>query len=209
MSAPAQILDEVLSAIAPFLAGSGYKKSARSFVALTDGVGRVVQFQSSQLKKPDAASFTLNLFVNSAAFHEAYTGKAFPRNVASGEPVVQGGVGRLMPEGEPIWWSLGAGVSSKLIAQEVETLLKDPVLPFLARFSGEKALLDELEHGDSLPGFAAMRERCRAVLLAKRGNKEEAGKVLKALLEANSAEGLEGFRESVNALAKRLAVAVR
>ena len=67
-------------------------------------------------------------------------------------------------------------------------------------------MLRELESGAVLPGFGAMRERCRAVLLAKRGRKAEAGKVLAALLEANSTEGLEGFRESVTELAKRLGV---
>ena len=113
-----------------------------------------------------------------------------------------------MPDGEPIWWSLKPGVSSGLIAKEIEALLKDPVLPFLARFPSEAALLSELESGAVLPGFGAMRERCRAVLLAKRGRKAEAGKALAALLEANSAEGLQGFRDSVIELAQRLGVTV-
>jgi hypothetical protein len=99
-------------------------------------------------------------------------------------------------------------VSSALITREVGPLLKDTVLPFLDRFRTEAALLKELERGESLPGFSAMRERCRAVLLAKTGSKDEAGKALKALLAANAAEGLEGFRESVNGLAKRLGVHV-
>jgi uncharacterized protein DUF4304 len=209
MTAPAQILDEVLGSLNPLLAAAGYKKSARNYVALDDGVARVIQFQTSQLKKPEEASFTVNLFATSTAFHEAYTGEPFPKNVGTAEPVVQAGIGRLMPDGEPIWWSLRPGVSSALIAKEVETLLKDPVLPFLARFSGEAAILAELEKDAELPGFSAIRERCRAVLLAKRGKKREAGAVLRALLEANAAEGLEGFRASVNALAKRLGVPVR
>jgi hypothetical protein len=43
-----------------------------------------------------------------------------------------------------------------------------------------------------------------AVLLAKAGRKDEAGKVLSALVAASSAAGLEGFRASVNELAGRL-----
>ncbi len=206
LPAPNEILDEVISRSGPLLAEAGYRKSARNFVAVADGVARVVQFQTSQLKKPDEAAFTLGVLVTSAVFHEAYTGKPFPKNAGTAEPVVQAGLGRLVPDGEPVWWSLKPGVSSKLIASEVEALLKDPVLPFLARFGGETALLRELEHGETLPGFSAMRERCRAVLLAKAGRKAEAGRVLAALLEANAAEGLEGFRESVNGLAKRLAL---
>jgi hypothetical protein len=206
MSAPVQILDEVLSAVAPLLEANGYKKSARNFVALAGGVGRVVQFQTSQLKKPEEASFTMNLLVTSVAFSEAYAGQPFPKNVASAEPVIAAGVGRLMPDGEAIWWSLEPRVKSALIAKEASALLQERVLPFLARFDGEDALLKELESDAVLPGFSAMRERCRAVLLAKRGRKTEAGKVLAALVEANSAEGLEGFRDSVNQLARRLGV---
>ncbi|TMB27662.1 MAG: DUF4304 domain-containing protein [Deltaproteobacteria bacterium] len=206
MSAPAEILDQVLATVAPLLTASGYKKSARNFVALGDGVGRVVQFQTSQLKKPEEATFTINLLVTSVPFYEAYADAPFPKNVASAEPVVSAGIGRLMPDGEAIWWSLEPRVSSALIAKEVGALLQERALPFLARFESEDALLRELEAGDALPGFSAMRERCRAVLLAKRGRKAEAGKVLAALVEANSAEGLEGFRESVNQLARRLGI---
>ena len=206
MITPAQILDEVTGSVTAQLAGSGYKKSARSFVALAGGVARVIQFQTSQLKKPEEACFTLGLLVTSTAFHEAYTGAPFPRNAGSGEPVMQAEIGRLMPDGEPVWWSLKPGVSSKLVAREVEALLRDHALPFLARFPDEPALLRELERGADLPGFAAMRERCRAVLLARAGRKGEAAKVLAALLEANSAEGLERFRDSVHELGKRIAV---
>jgi hypothetical protein len=206
MSAPVEILEEVLTAVAPLLSASGYKKSARNFVALQDGVARVVQFPTSRLKRPEEASFTMNLLVASVAFFEAYADAPFPKNVASAEPVVAAGIGRLMPDGEPIWWSLDPRVSSALIAKEVEVLLRDRALPFLARFDSEDALLRELESGAALPGFSAMRERCRAVLLATRGRKAEAAKVLTALVEANSAEGLEGFRDSVSQLARRLGV---
>jgi hypothetical protein len=206
MNAPAEILDQVLASVAPLLTASGYRKSARNFVALDDGVGRVIQFQTSQLKKPEEASFTINLLVTSVAFYEAFADAPFPKNVASTEPVVSAGIGRLMPDGEAIWWSLAPQMSSALIAKEVGSLLQDPALPFLARFQSEDALLRALESGAALPGFSAMRERCRAVLLAKRGRKAEAGKVLAALVEANSAEGLEGFRDSVKQLARRLGV---
>lgn len=206
MSSPTQTLDEVIAAVAPLLAAAGYRKSARTFVAQADGVARVLQFQTSQLKKPDEASFTLAVSVASVVFHEAYAGTPFPKNAGSAEPVVQAGLGRLMPDGEPVWWSLKPGVSSKLIAGEVEAVLKDPVLPFLERFRTESELLGELEQGAALPGFAAMRERCRATLLARRGRRDDARKVLAALLAANSADGLEGFRESVRQLASRLGV---
>ena len=203
---PAQILDEIIGSVTAQLTGSGYRKSARNFVALADGVARVIQFQTSQLKKPEEACFTLGLLVTSTAFHEAYTGKAFPRNAGTAEPVMQAEIGRLLPDGEPVWWSLKPGVSSALVTKEVEALLRDTALPFLARFMSEKALLGELERGAALPGFSAMRERCRAVLLARSGRKGEAGKVLAGLLAANSAEGLERFRDSVHELAKRLGV---
>lgn len=204
MTLPAEILDEVLAAITPALAAKGYRKSARTFVAQHGGVARVVQVQTNQLKKPDEASFTVNALVTSTAFHEAYTGKPFPKSAASAEPVVQAPIGRLMPDGEPVWWSLRPGVSAKLIAGEVQTLLEERVLPFLTRFPDEGTLLAELEKGEDLPGFSAMRERCRAVLLAKGGRREEARRVLDALLQANAAEGLEGFRASVDELARRL-----
>ena len=206
MTQPAQTLDEVLAQVSPLLTGAGFRKSARNFVALSDGVARIVQFQSSQLKKPDEASFTLNALVTSVSFHEAFAGAAFPKNAGSAEPVVQAPIGKLMPDGEPVWWSLRPGVSANLIARELSGLLKERVLPFLSRFSSEEALLRELESGADLPGFSAMRERCRAVLLAKRGRKQEAGNALSRLLESNSAEGLEGFRASVNELAQRLGV---
>jgi hypothetical protein len=204
MAVPAQTLDEVLAALAPLLAAKGYRKSARNFVAQAEGVARVVQVQSRQLKKPEEASFTINALVTSVAFHEAYAGKPFPRNAGSAEPVVQANIGRLTAEGEPLWWSLKPGVSATLVAKDVQKLLEEALLPFLARFGSEAALLRELEKGDELPGFSAMRERCRAVLLAKAGRKDEARQALQALLEANAADGLEGFRESVNDLAQRL-----
>jgi hypothetical protein len=206
MAAPNETLDEVLATIGPFLGEKGFKKSARNFISSGDGVARVVLFQTSQLKKPEEATFTINVAVTSVAFHEAYSGKPFPRNVGSAEPVIQAGIGRFMPDGEPVWWSLKPGVSSELIAKEVHGMLEESILPFLSRFRSEPALLSELEKGDSLPGFSAMRERCRAVLLAKTGRKQEAGKVLTALVEANSADGLEGFRASVDELRGRLGV---
>jgi hypothetical protein len=204
MALPAETLDEVLAAIAPLLAAQGYRKSARNFVAQADGVARVVQVQSHQLKKPEEASFTISALVMSVSFHEAYAGKPFPRNAGSAEPVIQAAIGRLLPEGEPLWWSLKPGVSAQLVAKDVHKLLEEKVLPFLARFGSEAALLRELEKGDELPGFSAMRERCRAVLLAKSGRKDEARQALHRLLDANAAEGLEGFRDSVNELAQRL-----
>jgi uncharacterized protein DUF4304 len=201
---PIQTLDEVLAALAPLLTANGYRKSARNFVAQEGGVARVVQMQTSQLKKPEEASFTINALVASAAFHEAYAGTPFPGNAASAEPVVQAGVGRLTPEGEPLWWSLRPGVSARLIAGEVQGLIEEHVIPFLARFKTETALLSELEKGGDLPGFSAMRDRCRAVLLAKAGRQDEARRALQGLLDANASEGLEGFRKSVNDLARRL-----
>ncbi|HET9754433.1 MAG TPA: DUF4304 domain-containing protein [Myxococcales bacterium] len=201
---PTQVLDEVLGALTPLLSAKGYRKSARNFVAQEGGVARVVQVQTRQLKRPEEASFTLNALVASAAFHEAYAGTPFPRNAGAAEPVVQAGVGRLTPEGEPLWWSLRPGVSASLIAGELEAALKERVLPFLARFRTEDALLSELEKGADLPGFSAMRDRCRAVLLAKSGRRDEARKVLQALLDANAGEGLEGFRSSVDDLGRRL-----
>jgi Domain of unknown function (DUF4304) len=204
MTAPTDTLDEVLASTGPLFTASGYKKAARNFVSSSDGLARIVLFHTSQLKKPEEATFTLNLAVTSVSFHEAYAGKPFPKNAGSAEPVIQAGIGRFMPDGEAVWWSLKPGVSGALIAKEVEALLKESILPFLARFPDETALLKELEHGESLPGFAAMRERCRAVLLAKTGRKAEAGKVLTALLAANATEGLEGFRASVNELSSRL-----
>jgi hypothetical protein len=206
MPAPNEILDQVLATVGPFLTEHGYKKSSRNFVALGDGVARVLLFQTSQLKKPEEATFTVNVAVTSVAFHEAYSGTPFPKNVGSAEPVIQAGIGRFMPDGEAVWWSLKPDVSPALVAKEVQALLATSILPFLARFTSEAALLVELEKGDSLPGFSAMRERCRAVLLAKNGRKDEASKVLSALIAANAAEGLEGFRASVNELAGRLGV---
>ena len=116
MPTPAQTLDDVLAQLTPLFAAHGYRKSARYFIAFSHGVARVVQFQTSQLKKPDEASFTLNVLVMSVAFHETYAGRPFPKSAASAEPVVQAGIGRLMPDGEPIWWSLKPGVSAQLIA---------------------------------------------------------------------------------------------
>lgn len=69
MASPARTLDEVLAGITPLLAARGYRRSARNFVAQADGVARVVQVQSRQLKKPEEASFTLNALVTSVAFH--------------------------------------------------------------------------------------------------------------------------------------------
>ena len=155
------------------------------------------------------ASFTASVFVTSVAFHEAYAGKPFPKNPGSAEPVVQAGIGRLLPGREDVWWSLKPGVSGGLIAAEVSALLREHALPFLARFGSEAALLAELDSGEELPGFAAMRERCRAVLLAKAGRRADAGRVLAALLEANAADGLERFRDSVSELAERLGVAAQ
>src|SRR4051812_20989631 len=153
MTLPAETFDEVLGLLTPVFAAAGYRKSARNFVALADGVARVIQFQSSQLKKPDEACFTFNALVTSTTFHDAYAGTPFPKNAASAEPVIQASIGKLMPDGEPIWWSLKPGVSAKLIANEVEGLLKESVFPFLTRFGGEAALLAELEKGADLPGF--------------------------------------------------------
>ncbi len=42
---PAQILDEVIRSVSALLLGGGYKKSARSFVSIADGVARVIQFR--------------------------------------------------------------------------------------------------------------------------------------------------------------------
>ena len=205
MTSPAQILDDVLSRLAPLFEANGYRKSARNFVAQEGGVARIVQFQTSQLKKPEEAAFTFNVLVTSATFHEKYAGTPFPKNAASSEPVVHAGIGRLNGE-DAIWWSLRPGVSADLVAKEVQSLLTEKALPFLARFRTEAMLLDELQGGAGLPGFSAMRERCRAVLLAKAGRKDEAREALRALVEANSAAGLEGFRDSVQQLAGRLDV---
>lgn len=202
-SATRQTLDEVIAAITPTLLAAGYTKSARNFHSESSGVVRLVQVETSQLEKPDQACFTINLSVTSPKFHEAYTQKPFPKNIGSAEPVVQTTLGKLLPEGDDVWWPVEPD-KVHLIIKDLGAALETHGLPFLARFPSEDALLAALEGKAPPPGFSAMRERCRAVLLAARGRKAEALQALQGMIDANQGEALTGFRDSLHDLAHRL-----
>src|SRR5262249_25392749 len=106
-SETSRLIDQIIATgPAPLLKERGYRQLARSFNAATDGLYKVVQFQSSMWNTPDSARFTSNLMIALPYFHEKWKGQPFPKNPGSAAPILSQRIGHLMPEKQDYWWKV-------------------------------------------------------------------------------------------------------
>lgn len=205
-SEPSRLIERIIATgPALLLKEAGYRKVARSFIAETGGLFKIVQFQGSKWNTPDSVRFTVNLMIALPYFHEKWTGQPFPRNPGSAAPVLSQRIGHLMPENQDFWWKVTPKSDVERIASHVTSALTDAGLPFLEEHADLQVLVEVAERKDAMPRMGCNSELGLAILLNFQGKPSEAGRVVQELSKENTHEG---FADTIRLIARRLELKV-
>lgn len=162
-----------------------------------DGLTHVVNFQLGRFDPPGTVhipwfrenyygKFTVNVGVYVPEVHIVEWGKE-PKFVAESYCCIRERLGSLGPEHTDIWWDLQR--DNKLfesLGDELRSRLENDAFPFLSRFETRDALLKELL--DPIAKQPGARAYC-AIILAARGQVQEARHILVALKDEHIREG--------------------
>ncbi len=207
----AEQLDEIQTALAPFLKGKGFKKRGRTYNRRsTDNLISVINFQMGAFDPPGTTYipgirenfyglFTINLGIFVPEVYTALSEGEVKNFVPEYYCHIRARLGRLGPKRQDIWWQ--ANRSQELI-DDLQRRLEMDALPFLRHFESREAIMrdwpdyyDKNKIGPSNPNIIL------AIILANRGRKDEA----KSFLEKQIKETQHtGHKEYVRNLAKSL-----
>ena len=206
----ASVMDEIQARIRPVLKDKGYRVRGRTFNRSTsDGLVQVVSFQMGNFDPPGTTyipglrdnlygRFTVNLGVyvpEVAKYLHVDKDRSFVKEYFC---CVRARLGPLEPGQKDLWWSVLA--DDRVVLDVRERLVRD-AFPFLERFGSRDGILHEWKsRTENL--FAGDPPRIvRAIILATRGQADEA----RALLDAQAQETRNpGHPEYVRGLAKKL-----
>ncbi len=196
-----QAMDEVQASVRPFLKELGFRARARAFNRTTsDGIIQVVEFQLGRFDPPGThyvgfkqnwyGKFTVNVGVY---IPEVDTLKPSLKSslpfVHEYDCFIRRRLGALGPEHRDIWWNLDSVHEQ---AAEVFQRVERDALPFLAQFETRDAILQLWMREDaSLSSLERQRQRIAcAIILAIRGQGEEARSILSALLREEPSKAM-------------------
>ncbi len=191
---------------ASLLKDCGYRKVGRSFNAESAELFKVVQFQSSMWNARESGQFTVNLKLVLPYYHEKWTGQPFPKNPASGAPIVEERIGWLMPVKRDFWWTITPKRNARRIGLQVTKALSEFGLPFLERHSDLESLVREADRYRTTHGVAANADLYLAILLTFQGKRSRAAQIVRELAEENTHAG---FARTIEIVAQRLGLRVR
>ena len=183
-------MDELQTNVRPFLKELRWRARARAFNRTTlDGLTQVIEFQLGRFGPPGTHYVGLrrNVYGKSTVNVGAYVpevdkytspGVGVPSFVHGHDCCIRERLGKLGPEHEDMWWTLGVPYDG---AAEVCHRIERDALPFLARFETRDALLNQwtLDTPNPYTGGKPPRIVC-AIILAVRGRRDEARSFLVA-----------------------------
>jgi Domain of unknown function (DUF4304) len=213
-SQPSREMGQLVAQLRPFLKERGFRARAATFNRKTqDGLTHVVQFQSGRCDPPGTnyipglrenlyGKFTINVGVFVPEVYTAEWGNSRKERefVPEIDCCIRRRIGALAPQEVDVWWLIKADPETQAVLKQH---LERDVLPFLAKFETRNALLSELRRSPeaSAPG-GPPRVTC-AIILASRGQAEEAGALLK---EQSALAAKPSHTEYLRQLARTLGI---
>jgi len=177
-------LDEIQTALRPFLAGRGFRIRGRGFNRTTgDGLTQVVELQMGRFEPPghvEAAGlnrisygkFTLNLgvYIPEAAEASGIVAKGFVRETFC---AIRARIGSLAPDRHDVWWNIDDAAAP--LVEELQNRLQYHGLPFLETFNSRDSVLQEC-HATAYeyPVFFPVQRMVCAAILVRFGRPDEA-----------------------------------
>jgi hypothetical protein len=190
MTESAARMNEVVSAVQPMLRERGFKKQRHAFAREVEGgITHSIQFVMGRHEPhPDrrpglygAFTVEVGVFVDAVA---ELAGEAKPRFVRAFDCQFRERAGVLF-EGEDTWWALDQPVPD--LAEGMEVLLSDVLLPCLERLSSVDGILATWHAGELGTMFAA--EINVALLHLVRGDRDAAAQMFRAELGRTDVPG--------------------
>lgn len=188
----------------------GFRSQGRTFNKTTEeGLSLVVNFQMgnfdppgtvyNQIKQNLNGSFTVNLgvYISEVADGRGIIAKGFIQ-----EPYchIRKRLGRLGPEREDIWWSIG---TDQLLFEEIDLRIRRDALPFLDQFSTRNKILEYYDRFGFIDGTLTPRIVC-ALILNKEGDTRSAARLMFEQIQEAREEGRTSHIEYIQTLATRL-----
>ena len=208
----ASAVDDIQSALSPFLKGSGFKVRGRAFNRGTeDGLTQVVSIQMGASDPPGTIHvpglrenrhglFTVNLGVyvpEVAKHHGGGEGKSW---VHEYHCCVRARLGEASGEEQDLWWPAR---NDTAVIDDVRRRLELGGLPFLDRFSTRDKVLVEWHARSQNMGASSPPRIVMAIILAERGESGRARELLaKQVMETRN----PGHPDYMRKLAKKLAL---
>jgi hypothetical protein len=211
-SAYAEAVDKIQSAITPHLRQRGFGRRGRvSNRPTEDGLTQVISIQMGASDPPGTTYipglrenlhglFAINLGVYVPEVALRHTSGPAPSWVGDGYCCVRARLGELVGQGKEIWWHCRA---SDDVISDVLRDLQSAGLPFLERFATRDRILAEWRARSQNMGASSPPRIVSAIILAERGEHEEA----RALLSQQARDTRNpGHPEYVRELAEALGV---
>jgi hypothetical protein len=178
-------MDEVQSQVRPFLEERGFRLRARTLNRTTsDSQVHVINFQMGQ--RWLQGKFTVNVGVYVPEVARVLDGPHKRSFVQEPECCVRHRLGSLGPEHKDLWWDLPLDGPS---TAELRLRLERDALAFLARFETLQSVLVELGRLKGSSGLGLPPRIVCAILLAHRGEIEQAKELLTAQVRETANRG--------------------
>lgn len=180
-------LDQIQAGLGKVLKAQKYKPKGRAFNFLTpDGLTNVINIQMGSFDPPGTkyiggltrnlyGKFTINCGVFVPEISEFTNIKPPPSFIPEHFCCLRARLGKLGPEVADLWWDITD--DSQIIDQLTMRIERD-ALPFFARFQSRDAILAELRKENKASYVGTPPRIICAIILARRGKKEEARELL-------------------------------
>ncbi|UGY14333.1 DUF4304 domain-containing protein [Bradyrhizobium septentrionale] len=209
----AKSLDGVQGQLRPVLKDGGFRARDRTFNRTTsDGLTEVVKIQMGSFDPPGTTyvpglrenlygKFTINLGIFVPEVAEQNGGGAPKSFVQEYHCCIRTRLPVLGPEGRDVWWDIQAHES---LAHDLRQRIERDAIPFFKKFETRDAILKQWLGVSKAPYASSPPRIVCAIILAGRGQKEDA----RILLAAQAREtSIPGHAAHVRRLADKLGVA--
>jgi len=180
----------LLIAIGDLLKSEGLTKKADTFYLLSEGNKGLINFQKSRDSSKTIIKFTINLGIQSTFLAQKLKGEV------SNKPAIEDchwkkRIGFFLPQNQDYWWTIGdSNVSTEDLINEISTILKEIVLPYLNNHISDESLIQEWMSGIS-EGITELQRYVYLTTLLKLNNDERFTTVAKDLLSFSKGKPYE------------------
>lgn len=187
-------VDEIQKQLANSLRRAGFKAKGRAFNrTTTDGLTQVIGIQMGASDPPGTTyipglrenlhgRFTVNLGVYVPEV-DCGIDKSLPAWIQEHSCCIRSRLGRLIGEGKDMWWL--AQVQPEVV-QDILNCLEQTGIPFLEQFASRDKILSAWSSGEPINIGGHPPRIIRAIILAKRGQAEEAKQLLRLQIETST-----------------------
>lgn len=199
-----RLVDSVIkSSISPVFRTEGFAKKGRTWNRRQDDLIQAVDVQEAPYGDARDTSFTLNLGICAPMAYSLCWGRPPPVFMKETDCQLRKRVGELLSLSTKgaidHWWDLGVGIDAEAIGEEVATVIRGRVLPYLNSVNSLEALRAELGHQTSFRRYEAWTFIYSAIITAMLGDINGARQELSRVRSAHA-----GWAERVDAVLKNM-----